>query len=144
MSKSLNEELKSLTRGSLSAHETYSQVIEKMDNPEEINELSRIQSEHREAVEIFRKKCHEMGVEAPESSGAWGMLAKSLTGSSKVFGKETALKALKEGEEHGRSQFENAYKNPELPEDLRETLRQKLIPAQERHLASLESLERAA
>lgn len=137
-------ELLSLTKGALSAYETYRQVLEKVEESEKVEELLKIRAEHREAFNFLKEKCIEAGEQPPKSSGAWGAFAKSVTEASKLLGDEVALRALKEGEEHGRSQFREAAGNEALPEEFRKALRQRFVPAQNRHIAALDHLLQAA
>ena len=49
----------------------------------------------------------------------WGSFAKAVTGTAKIFGSTAALKALKEGEEHGIHSYEKALKEPDWPGECR-------------------------
>ena len=111
--------LNSLLRGELSAVETYQQALDKVGNDPNAYELRRIASEHREAADTLRQHILQRGGQPAENSGAWGTWAKAVEGTAKVFGNTAAMKALKEGEEHGIKDYESALKNTDLDTECR-------------------------
>src|SRR5215471_13997211 len=104
------EHLNSLLRGEISAAETYRMAIEKVegDRPTELASLREIARAHGEHAQKLRAEIRRLGGEAGDSSGAWGAWAKSVEGVSSLFGDESALKALKEGEEHVLKEYQDA------------------------------------
>ena len=70
------------------------------------------EEEHEEAMRELR------GFVAPtereEDSGAWGGFAKMVTGAAKLVGYKATLKALKEGEEHGLKEYEDALQKVDV------------------------------
>ena len=70
----------------------------------------------------------DQGEQPEKSSGAWGTFAKAVEGTAKLFGNQAALKALKEGEEHGVELYEDALDNEELPVECRSLIDSKLLP----------------
>ena len=54
----------------------------------------------------LRDRIRNLGGEASDSSGAWGTWAQIVQGTMNLFGDKSALKALKEGEEHGLKDYE--------------------------------------
>src|SRR5258706_15327494 len=107
------QQLNSLLRGEISACETYRMAIDKvadndqitMDNASILHEIER---EHGIAAQQLRQRIKQLGGEASESSGAWGVWAQTVQGTMNLFGDASALKSLKEGEEHGLKDFEAA------------------------------------
>src|SRR5262249_18115532 len=100
--------LNSLLRGEISATETWTQALEKFSGQPEQSEVQRIRDDHREAANTLRQHVHKQHSEPATGSGAWGAWAKLVEGTAKAFGKTAALKALKEGEEHGIKQYQKA------------------------------------
>lgn len=132
--------LNSLLRGELSAVETYRQAEAKFEGEPDVASLRRIRDEHQQAVDQFRQHVQMKGDEASDSSGTWGTIAAIIAGGAKAFGRTAALKALKEGEEHGVNSYESALDNPELPAECRAMLRDTLLPRCRQHIQALDWL----
>jgi uncharacterized protein (TIGR02284 family) len=134
------EQLNSLLRGEISAAETYRMAIDKVADGATANAglLREIQEEHGRAAQGIRNRIREMGGEASDSSGAWGAWAKTVQGTMNLFGDESSLKALKEGEEHGLKDYEAALPNVDVPSA--QLISNQLIPAQRRHIDLLDQL----
>jgi hypothetical protein len=98
-------QLNSFLRGEISAAETYRMAIDKAgdsdNNASNLGLLREIQEEHGRAAQAIRDRIRELGGEPSDSSGAWGAWASSVQGTMSLFGDQSALKSLKEGEEHG-------------------------------------------
>ena len=133
-------QLNSLLRGEISAQETYTQAIERLaiDGRSEVEVLRQIAREHSGAVERLRDAITRAGGEPAESSGVWGAFARSVEGTAKSLGDKAAIKALKEGEEHGLKDYREAVDDVEP--SIRQIIVADLIPAQERHIQQLDTL----
>src|SRR2546421_7798204 len=136
-------ELNSLLRGEISAAETYRMAIEKAaqtssNSAPNVELLRDIQQEHGRAAQALRDRIRELGGEASDSSGVWGTWAKFTTGIANLFGDAAALKALKEGEEHGLKEYEESLDEIDLTSA--ELIDNQLIPAQQRHINTLDQL----
>jgi hypothetical protein len=98
-------QMNSLLRGEISAAETYRNVLDKAvdaGTAQDAGLLRQIQEEHGRACQSLRDRIKELGGEAADSSGAWGVWAQTVQGTMSLFGGDKGgLKALKEGEEHG-------------------------------------------
>lgn len=127
-----------LLRGELSAIETYTQAIEKFGTSEGQGPLESIRANHVANTESLRKLVGESGEEPATSSGAWGTFATSVEGVATLLGKSPALLVLQQGEEHGIRQYEEALKDEDLSEAVKNLIRDTLLPAQREHLATLE------
>jgi uncharacterized protein (TIGR02284 family) len=136
------ETLNSLLRGELSATETYQQALAKIGNANGSIELRRIHDEHRAAANEFRQHVHQMGGKPDQGSGAWGTFAKAVEGTATLLGNKAAMKALKEGEEHGLKEYESASRNKELPQACQDGLRH-LISQTRNHITILDRLMNA-
>jgi len=134
--------LNSLLRGEMSALQTYGQVFEKLkdDDAPGVEAFHQLRRDHRDAAEALQRFVQVQGDEPSRDSGAWGAFAKTVTGTAKVFGNTAALKALKEGEEHGVKEYEDALKDEHLPADARSLIRDTLLPRQRQHVGTIDRL----
>jgi len=131
--------LNSLLRGEMSAIETYRQALEKAGSEPGAQDLHTFAKEHRDAADQLWHHVEQHGGKPSEGSGAWGAWAKAVEGTAKLFGNAAALKALKDGEEHGLKEYEGALENKDMaPECL--TLLRGLAEQQRQHIASLDRL----
>lgn len=138
------ETLQRLLMGEISAVETYEQVIEKTADRGHANRLEAIAREHHDALDLLSGRILALGQTPETSSGSWGVWAKSVTGTSKAFGVRVAMKALKEGEEHGIKEYENALDTDDLDPETREVINKTLLPRQHAHIETLDELMRSA
>lgn len=132
--------LNSLLRGEISATETYQQALTKVQDQPEVAQLRQLHSDHREAANQIRQHVHDLGGKPDQDSGAWGVFAKTVEGAAKIFGETSALKALKEGEEHGISSYESALAGQDLPAAARTLISGKLLPQCKTHISVLDRL----
>jgi uncharacterized protein (TIGR02284 family) len=140
-------QLNSLVRGEISAVETYKMAIDNVDESDQatmdrLSLLREIQSEHGQAAQLLRERIRTLGGEASDSSGAWGAWAQSVQGTANLFGDNAALKSLKEGEEHGLKDYQEAI--DDVDSVSRQLIEGQLIPNQERHIALLNQLMNTA
>jgi uncharacterized protein (TIGR02284 family) len=134
------DQLNSLLRGEISAVETYQQAIEKVgdEHASDATALRAIAQEHGEDAQALREAIEELGGEADDSSGPWGTWAKTVQGVAELFGDASALRALKEGEEHGLKDYEEAV--DDVDEASRTLIVSRLIRNQKRHIAALDGM----
>ena len=132
--------LNSLLRGELAATETYQQAMEKYGNEPGADVLRQMHADHRETANTLRIHVRQHGGEPYTASGAWGTWAKLVEGVAKLFGNTAALKALKEGEEHGLKEYEKALKEDALPADCKAMIRDKFLPQTRNHVAAVDRL----
>jgi uncharacterized protein (TIGR02284 family) len=135
-----HDTLNALLRGELAATETYQQAMDKAGNDSRAAELRRLRDDHRSAANTLRQHVHGQGGKPDQGSGAWGTWAKAVEGTAKLFGNAAALKALKEGEEHGVKSYEDALNNPDLPAECQTLIRGTLLPQTRSHLPVLDRL----
>ncbi len=133
-------QLNSLLRGEISAQETYTQAIEKLgvEGRSDVEVLREIAREHASAVERLREAVRRAGGTPAEGSGVWGSFARAVEGTAKALGDKSAIKALKEGEEHGLKDYEEAV--DDVDPTTRQLIVADLIPAQQRHIQVLDTL----
>lgn len=133
-------QLNSLLRGEMSAIETYRQAREKVgETGFGSEEMRQLQLDHRDAADALWHHIEQHGGSPSEGSGAWGAFAKAVEGVAKIFGDTAALKALKEGEEHGLKDYQDALNDKNLPADCQALIRG-LMEKQRGHIAVLDRL----
>jgi bacterioferritin (cytochrome b1) len=138
-------QLNSLLRGEISATETYRMAIEAVGQKGEADQvqvLRTLQEEHGRAAQSLRDRIRELGGEASDSSGAWGAWAKLTQATANLFGDAAALKSLKEGEEHGLKDYEEARSDVDATSAT--LIENQLMPQQQRHISLLDRLIHAA
>ncbi|HVE14095.1 MAG TPA: CBS domain-containing protein [Elusimicrobiota bacterium] len=133
------KQVDSLVRDELSAIETYDDALTKVEDGERALELRRIEGEHREAAALLKDYMLQKGMEAPRSSGLWGAWAKAVEKTAKVFGNKAAIKALKEGEEHGIHDYEDALLDDDLDAQIKQLIGSKLLPQTRAHVPVLDA-----
>jgi hypothetical protein len=133
--------LDSLLRGEMSAIETYRMAIEKLEDSQSAwtPELHAMQRDHRDAADALWHALERKGKRPSESAGPWGAFAKAVEGTAKLFGNAAALKALKEGEEHGLKEYDEALRDSSLGRDVQATIRG-FVNRQRSHIDALDRL----
>lgn len=129
-----------LLRGEMAAVETYTQALRACDDQEMIADLQKIRDEHSRAVRVLRDQVVHFGGQPTESSGPWGTFASTANGSEKVIGPTTALAALRQGEEHGISEYESALDNEDINPDCHQLIRTDLLSVSQKHVDELNRL----
>jgi rubrerythrin len=132
--------LNALLRGELSAVETYDQAAAKFEDQKVLADLRKIRDEHARAAGALREKVVRFGAEPSEGSGPWGAVAAAVTGAAKALGPSTALSALRQGEEHGINEYEDALKNDGVHPDCKDLIRTDLLPKCRGHVEELNRL----
>ena len=128
-----------LLRGEISAIETYETALGKVgDEPELAGTVQTMKDEHTKAAELLRGRVRALGGEPETGSGAWGAFANTVAGTASLLGDTAALKALKEGEEHGLKDYEAQLEN--FDPETRQHVEQTLIPKSKQHIAKLDAL----
>jgi uncharacterized protein (TIGR02284 family) len=131
--------LNQLLRGEMAAIETYRQALEAVEDGEPAEALRALRREHRDAADLLWHHVEAHGGSPSEGSGPWGSFAKAVEGTARLLGNQAAIKALKEGEEHGLKQYEEALRE-DLPADCVLLIRERLLPRQREHLPRIDRL----
>lgn len=134
----------SLLRGELSAVETYSEAIRKHADSPAARKLREIRDEHLASAQLLRENVLQMDGEPESDSGSWGVFAKGVQGAANLFGADSAVASLQHGEETGLSDYEDALQDDDVIADCKMLIRDRLLPAIERHIFALESLHTIA
>lgn len=133
-----SKELNALLRGELSAKETYEIALKELQGPM-ATELRDIASDHSLAVGQLESAVRTSGGEPSKSSGPWGLFAKAVTGTATGLGDKAVLKALKEGEEHGLKEYQEALESKDLDATTQELIRLRFMPRQQAHIQTIDS-----
>ena len=132
------DRLNRLLRGELSAVETYQQALAKVSNEPAGEELRRIMADHETASSKLRSEIVQLGGEPSVSSGIWGSWAQLVEGTAKLFGPETALAALKQGESHGVAEYERGLEDEYVTAEHKTLIRSELLPQTQTHIQTLD------
>lgn len=134
----------SLLRGEISAIETYEEAIVRFASDRNtMLILEKIHGDHTESAQLLRQNVRNMGGSPDNNSGAWGAFANAVQSAADLFGKQSAIAALIEGEEHGRREYAEALENEQVLPQCKGLIRVQLLPRLERHIARLKSLKKA-
>ena len=132
--------LQNLLRGELSAVETYRQALGNVNGDVGDTDLQSIERDHLAACDRLRQQIVLAGEAPATSSGAWGAFARAVEGTAKLFGNTATLKALREGEEHGVKEYEDALADLSLQIDAARLVSEILLPRQRAHVTMLERM----
>lgn len=134
------DEINELLRGELSAIDTYQQALKKLGDEPGAKHLKNALSNHQDAAKKLTAEVAKLKGTPSTDAGAWGTWAQTVVGSAKILGDQAALKALKEGEEHGLKEYKDALEDMDIPASVKNLIRTKLIGQQEKHIASIDQL----
>jgi hypothetical protein len=135
-----NEDINEILRGEMSAVEAYRQVEKKVDDDPESYRLKQFRLDHENAIQYWKREAKEMGKIPEPSSSVWGLVVEAFVGASKLMGDDTALMALKRGEEHGLANYRAMLNSEMLTNRHKEEIRNTFIPRQRRHIESINAL----
>ena len=122
--------LNSFLRGEISAVETYRQALHKVQAPEKRGQLEECLRSHELRVEVLSRRIATLGGEPATGSGPWGTFAKLVQGSADALGEKNAIRALEEGEDHGRDDYKREL--GKLDGESRKIIEAQILPEQER------------
>ncbi len=132
----------SLLRGELAAIETYGQVIGKHSRARATEELRRIRAVHSHSANLLSANVREMGGEPDQDSGAWGLFATAVQAAANLFGADSAIDVLRQGEVSCRNDYQEALLDDDVMADCKLMIREELLPPVIEHIATLDKLER--
>ena len=134
-------QLNSLLRGEISAAETYRMAIDKVSAGDEAaNAGLAPRNSGRARPRRARHPRPHPGTRRRSLRflRRWGAWAKTVQGTMSLFGDSSSLKALKEGEEHGLKDYQEALDDVDATST--QLIQNQLIPAQQRHINLLDQL----
>jgi hypothetical protein len=122
------ELLNDLLRGEMSAVEAYDLAIASIPRGDVARALRSLRDNHDHRVSLLRDRVRAYGVDPPPSSGAWGVVAKTLQRAADLLGPGVALILLEEGEKHGLRRYSAERVSYDM--DTRDWVHATLLPAQ--------------
>lgn len=140
-SKLTNESIDKILRGEFSAMESYEQLMEKVNDDPEIERLEQFRDDHKKAASFWKMQVKREGKVPENSSSIWGKVVETFVGASKLAGNTAALKAIKKGEEHGLSLYEDMLNSDDLTPSQKVKITQEFIPNQMKHIESINAIE---
>lgn len=132
------EKLNSLLRGEISAVETYRQALTKVNDQPGAPALRTFMLDHQKAVEALNSEILRLKGVPSTDSGAWGTWAQTVQATANLFGDTAALKALKEGEEHGLKEYQEALEDKYVAATVKTMIRNDFIKNQQSHIAAID------
>lgn len=129
-----------LLRGELAAVETYTQAVDKFDSPQERGVLTDILRDHLHSVDVLREHVVAMGGDPSDSSGLWGNFTQAIENTAKLLGETPALAVLEAGEKHGIAEYEDALEREGVMFEIKENIREDLLPRLSEHIQMLKQL----
>jgi len=133
-------QLDDLIRGEMAAVKAYDTLISKSRDKKELASLKAMRADHVKAVETLKAKNMNRDVaEDTRTVGPWGTFAESWVAGGKLFGDKAALRALRQGEEHGIDEYEEALEDDDISADIKRVIRDDLLPRQKAHLKTINS-----
>jgi hypothetical protein len=135
--------IEKLLKNEMAAAETYHQALEKFEEEAQSNEISTLQpiyEEHTEAVSELQDKIQQLGATLPSGSGLWGSWSEALMGGAKLIGKDAMLNALLAGEKSGLDDYQDAAEDPDIPPEVSDLIKSKLMNSQQENIRTLNRL----
>jgi uncharacterized protein (TIGR02284 family) len=130
--KSNVDQLNSFLRGEISAVETYRMALDKLDAGNSARaELEACLASHQSRVTMLRDAIIRLGGEPADSSGPWGVFAKTVEGGARLLGDKVAVAALEEGEDHGLKDYRKELDASDLDAQARTLVAGRLLPLQQ-------------
>ena len=135
-------QLDDLVRGEEAAIKAYDQALKDIKDANQKTKLEMIRKDHVVAVSYLSKfvASKEELLEDTEDAGPWGAFSAAWVKTRSFAGNDGAVKALRQGEEHGINEYQEALNDDSLSAELKEQIRTKFLPNQQRHLKELKTL----
>lgn len=132
-----------LLRGEKAAVDAYEDALADVERDGPASRILHLLLEdHRRALQALKDTAGHEGRVDGNGAGAWGAFTQAVEKAAGWLGDRMALKALKEGEDHGVSEYRTALANEDLPPRLRTLIEEELLPLQRAHVATLDDLIR--
>jgi hypothetical protein len=135
-----NQDINEILRGEVSATEAYDQVYENFQSDVDAHKLISMKEEHERAIQYWTTEAIDEGKIPELESSLWGSMVEIFIGASKIIGDNTALAALKRGEEHGLDNYEKMLDFSSLTKLQKRQILNVFIPRQKRHIEILDSM----
>jgi uncharacterized protein (TIGR02284 family) len=118
------DRLNKLIQIDIDSFHAYTQALESIEDENVCETLSNYRRDHERHVEILTKTVHELGGKAPEFTRDFkGFLMSGYTAIRGMMSDEGAIKAMISNENIPLKAYQESVEMPELPEDMKFTLR---------------------
>jgi uncharacterized protein (TIGR02284 family) len=134
-------QLNTFLRGELSASETYRLALSKLGESPNRSILEQCARSHEERARLLTSEVERLGGAPADGSGAWGTFAKLVEAGAQLFGEKSAIAALEEGEDHGKSEYDQDLS--ELDRSTRALVEAQLRPEQLRTHQAMRLLKKS-
>jgi uncharacterized protein (TIGR02284 family) len=141
MDASAIEDLNGLLQGELSAIRSYSEAVNKANDPHVAEVFEQCRTSHLTRSSKLQAAVVDLGGLPATPSGPWGGLSKLVTSGAGVLGDKALAMALEEGEDIGASQYE--WTLVKMHGDYRNLVKSELLPEQQRTHQILKKLTNA-
>lgn len=135
-------QLDDLMRGEMAALKAYDQALKDVKDEKQKTKLQAIRKDHEKAVSVMSKYVAGKPdlLDDTSKAGAWGTFAEAWTKTRSLTGNEGALKALRQGEEHGINEYQEALEDDSINKELKDKIRAELLPNQKKHIETLRTI----
>lgn len=135
-------QLDDLMRGEMAALKAYDQALKDVKDKNQRAKLEAIRKDHEKAISVMSKYVAGKPdlIEDTSKAGPWGTFAEAWTKTRSLTGNEGALKALRQGEEHGINEYQEALEDDSINKELRNKIRAELLPNQKKHIETLKTI----
>lgn len=135
------QQLRSFCRGEISARDSYVVALTYPLLSEHKSTLVECMESHQRRAELLAQEIERLGGKVPESAGPWGALTDIIERSAITFGRSMAVKALREGEDHGIRDYQADI--PKLDPEVREFVESEILPWQVATHGAMVQLEKS-
>lgn len=135
------DQLNKLLKGELSAVQTYRQCIEALDDdePQALEaSLAKLKRSHEHRAAWLKSQIRSLGGQPEVSSGVWGAFAMVYEGGAALFGDDTAIAALADGEAHGKKLYQESLVS--LTPHTRRFIEETILPEQRGSYLAVDTL----
>lgn len=107
--KATLEQLNKLLEGEISAFETYSKAIEKMDDQSVKSILQENYECHSERIQQLTEAVQKLDGTPAKGSGVWGAFVNLLESGATIIGGQATIAILEEGEDKGVTSYKAMF-----------------------------------
>ncbi len=134
-------QLDDLMRGEMAAVKAYDQLLKDVKGPQAAR-LKAIRQDHVTALSVLSAHAANKPdvKEDTESAGPWGTFAQAWVKGGSLISNDAALNALRQGEEHGIDEYQEALEDDSISPKLKDSIRAQLLPKQREHIKALKNL----
>ncbi len=134
------KDLKRILSAEQAATATYKSILKNLHDTEESNEIKNILVEHKRAIEFWKTQLRAKDIHVKNEPGPWHSAIDSLESGENLKDQGRIINALKEGEEHVFSEYEEILNHSKVNFQSTAYIRNICLDQQRKHVAILEGL----